>query len=161
MLTPEVVNVHTFAPDVAAMPYVVPLCTVTKSIPFHSIGDVSAVELRFVCQSCFSVSGPGVPATSLLTPLRAESCSSSGQSSSVGPAVPVGVGLGCGDVLPEADGAGEGLGDAVGEPDPCVAGVCPCPLHAHRIAAATTIENKTRAEQRKTASHGGFASLSV
>lgn len=113
---------------------------------------------RFVCHSCFSVSGPGVPAISLLTPLRAESCSSSGQSSSAA-AVVVGVGPGEGEVPPEADGAGEALGVAVGEPGPRGVGDCPCPLHAHRIAAMTTIENESRGEQRKTASHLGFGRL--
>ncbi len=155
MFTPEVANVQSFEPDDAEMPYVVPLCTVTKSIPFHSIGDVSAMSPRLVCQSCFSVNGPGVPATSLLTPLRAESCSSSGQSSSDAVVVPVAVGVGEGEAAPD----GEGLGDTEGAPDARAAGVCPCPLHAHRIAAAMTMINVTRREQRKIASHGGPGNL--
>jgi hypothetical protein len=113
----------------------------------------------FNCHSLFSVSGPGVPATSLLTPLRAESCSSSGQSSSVVIGVLLGEGLGEGDALLEADGLGvgvlieaEGVGEGLDVVEGAGAGVCPFPLHAASIAAATTMENRTRGEYRTTAS---------
>jgi len=53
------------------------------------------------------------------------------------------VGVGEGEGMPPEGGA-VGVGVGVG----CVVGVCECPLHAQRIAAAATIENKTRAEQR-------------
>jgi hypothetical protein len=77
------------------------------------------------CHSLFNVSGPGVPATSLLTALRAASCSAIGQSSNdVGPE-DVGLGLGdgvtvgVGDALGLADalGAGEGVAEADADGD--------------------------------------------
>jgi hypothetical protein len=65
----------------------------------------------------FSESGPGVPATSLLTPLRAASCSAIGQSSNEVGAVDVELGLGDGDagVVGVADAVG--FGDALGAGD--------------------------------------------
>jgi len=72
----------------------------------------------------FNVSGPGVPATSLLTPLRAASCSAIGQSSKLTGAVDVDVGLGEGEAIAvgvadavgfadaDADADGDGLPDA-------------------------------------------------
>jgi hypothetical protein len=89
-----------------------------------------------VCQSLFNVSGPGVPATSLLTPLRAASCSAIGQSSKLTGAVDVDVGLGEGEAIAvgvadavgfaDADADGDGLPDArdvgVAEADDVVAG---------------------------------------
>jgi hypothetical protein len=64
------------------------------------------------CQSLFNVSGPGVPATSLLTALRAASCSAIGQSSNDVGAVDVELGLGDGAVVGVADALG--FGDALG-----------------------------------------------
>jgi hypothetical protein len=123
-------------------------------MPFHSIGDVSATSPRLVCHSFVKVSGPGVPAVSLLAPLRAESCSSSGQSSSVAAGVDVGVDVGAGvevgdDVavavavgfaVAVAVAAGVGLGFGVTVAD----GAAPCPLHAQSSAAATIAEKNTR-----------------
>jgi hypothetical protein len=69
-----------------------------------------------VCHSLFNESGPGVPATSLLTPLRAASCSAIGQSSNEVGAVDVGLGDGDGAVVGVADavGFGEALGTSEG-----------------------------------------------
>ena len=70
-----------------------------------------------VCHNLFSVSGPGVPATSLLTPLRAESCSAIGQSSRVAGVVDVELGLGLGDAGAVGVAVELGLGDALGTDD--------------------------------------------
>jgi hypothetical protein len=70
-----------------------------------------------VCQSLFNVSGPGVPATSLLTPLRAASCSAIGQSSKLTGAVDVDVGLGDGDAIAVGVADAVGFADALGEDD--------------------------------------------
>jgi hypothetical protein len=94
-------------------------------MPFHSIGEVSAMSPMLDCQSLFNVSGPGVPATSLLTALRAASCSAIGQSSNDVGAVDVELGLGDGAVVGVADalgfgdalGTSEGVAEAVGRAD--------------------------------------------
>jgi hypothetical protein len=73
------------------------------------------------CQSLFNVSGPGVPATSLLTAVRAASCSAIGQSSNEVGAVDVELGLGDGDAgvvgVADAVGFGDALGAAEGVAD--------------------------------------------
>jgi hypothetical protein len=140
------------------MPYVAPPCTVTKIIPFHSIGDVSATSPRFVCHSFVNVNGPEGPPVSLLTPLRAASCSASGQSSrlavgiDVGVAVAVGVPLGFAVVVDDGDGdgdadavsEGDGLdGDAVDGLELTGRGALPPPLHAAKNAAATIATENT------------------
>lgn len=118
----------------------------------------------FVCHSFVNVSGPTVPPTSLLTPLRAASCSAIGQSSTVAAVVEVdvgdGVAVGVADALAFADGAADAEGlpeevaraDGVGEGDvdpigdeegeAVMRGVPPCPLHAQRSAAeANAVRN--------------------
>jgi hypothetical protein len=116
------------------------------------------------------VSGPTVPPTSLLTPLRAESCSAIGQSSTVAAVVDGEVGVGVGDVaavgvadaLAFADGAADaeglpeevaravGVGEADGEPvgdtkgEPVTRGVPPCPLHAQSSAAEANAVRSAR-----------------
>ncbi len=70
-----------------------------------------------VCHSLFNVSGPTVPPTSLLTPLRAESCSAIGQSSTVAAVVEVDVGIGVGDAAAVGVGDAVGFADADGLPD--------------------------------------------
>ncbi len=174
---PVVVKVHSFCPVDAEMPYVVPPCTVTKIIPFHSIGDVSATSPRFVCHSFVNVNGPEGPPVSLLTPLRAASCSASGQSSrlavgiEVGVAVAVGVALGFAVVVDDGDGDGDGDGDAVGDGDGLGLdvgsvddvgddgddvdgleltgrGALPPPLHAVKTAAATIAIDNAQESKR-------------